>query len=82
MIERSVLEKLSQIFMGILEKSSRDFAEVLNQAGLKNRVGFVAIAFEFGTGKYLGWVSSANRETMLKAIQEFIEKGGGTSGWT
>ncbi len=68
MTERAALEEIAQVFAGIL----------LN-LGFEGKLGFAVLVFDFGTGGNLGWVSNAQREDMINAMKEFIEKGGGSS---
>lgn len=82
MTDRVDLENITQIFMDILEHSAKNFNRILEEAGLNKRIGFAVLAFDFGTGGNLGWISNANRTTMIEALKEFIEKNGGISVFT
>ena len=62
-----------------LEFSARAIAMAIDEqleewAGTK--VGFALLIFDFGEDGNLAWVSNAEREDMIKALQEFIEKEG------
>lgn len=45
----------------------------------KGSLGFALLVFDFGEAGNLAWISNAQREDMIKALKEFIDKQGGTS---
>jgi hypothetical protein len=61
---------------------SDDNKRRLNEIGalIKERLpegwGFGLLMFTYGEGGTMTWISSAQREDMLKAMQEFIQKQG------
>ena len=65
----------------ILEKAAKAITLMLEDMGLK-KVGFAVLVFDFGSGGNLGWVSNAERSTMIEAMKEFVEKNGGLSIFT
>lgn len=55
------------------EKALRDIADHINgmvPAGM----GFTLLLFDFGEGGNMFYMSSADREDMIKAMKEFISK--------
>jgi hypothetical protein len=62
-----------------LERMARAFTEALTEAFGEKKVGFGVILLDFKEGGYLGWCSNAEREGMVNAMKEFIDKNGGMS---
>lgn len=50
-------------------------AEGIKGSGIEG-VGFALLIFDFGGGGNLAWISNAQREDMLEALKEFMEKEG------
>ncbi len=50
-------------------------------ATLPPNTGFVVLAFDFGPGGRLEYISNANRADVLNALQEFIEKNRDPAKW-
>lgn len=38
------------------------------------KYGFALLVFDFGTGGFMNYISNAHRDTMVKAMQEFIQR--------
>ena len=61
-----------------LVKVMNDIARVLdgaiNEAGCAKKFGFALMVFDFDGGGYMNYVSNAERKSMLKAMQEFIDR--------
>lgn len=58
-----------------LEKQARDIGLTIKGA-LPPGVGFALLVFDFGEGGSLTWISNAERDDMLRALQEFMQKVG------
>jgi hypothetical protein len=46
----------------------------IEAAGQKGKVGFALMLFDFGSGGYLSYLSNAERDTILQAMREFIDR--------
>lgn len=58
-----------------LEESARKLGRVIG-SGMPEGVGFALIMFDFGKDGHLTWISNADRDDMLRALQEFMQKVG------
>lgn len=58
-----------------LEEGARKLGRVI-ATGLPEGVGFALLLFDFGADGNLTWISNAQRDDMLKALQEFMRKVG------
>jgi hypothetical protein len=56
----------------LLEKQTREVAKLIADR-LPGR-GFILLAFDFGDGANLAYVSNALRPDAIKAVQEWLEK--------
>lgn len=53
--------------------AGRRLADVISEA-LHAGTGFALLIFDFGEGGNLSYISNAQREDMLRAMREFIDK--------
>lgn len=54
-----------------------DIARTLDEAinpGRPKQYGFCLMVFDFGSGGYMNYISNADRNTMLQAMREFIDR--------
>lgn len=58
-----------------LEEIARKLGRAIG-GGLPEGVGFALLLFDFGKDGNLTWISNAQRDDMLKALQEFMQKVG------
>lgn len=56
-----------------LEEKSREIGKIIG-AALPNGVGFALLLFNFGEGGNLAWISNAQRDDMMLALAEFMER--------
>lgn len=59
---------------GIGESIGRALEEAESKVGY--RVGFALLLFGFAPERSLTWISNAERESMLTALEEFLDKNG------
>lgn len=58
-----------------LEGHARDIGRTIGGA-LPKGVGFALLVFDFGEDGHMTWISNAQRDDMLRALQEFMQKEG------
>jgi len=63
------------IELKVLEEEARKLARVIGGT-LPEGIGFALLLFDFGEGGNLTYLSNAQRDDMLRALQEFMQKVG------
>lgn len=56
---------------------AKQIDRALRDNGLKGKVGFALLVFDFGGGGFMNYISNADRDDMLRAMGEFIARNGG-----
>jgi hypothetical protein len=58
----------------VMNDIARRIEDAITESGQKGQIGFALLVFDFGSGGFMNYISNAERNTMLQAMREFIDR--------